>query len=106
VVAVSERELTVDASLDAIAARNGALNAILSVAGHARGATGTPLAVKDNIVTTDLPTTCGSRILRSFVSLFEATRRGAAARARFRRRRKANLDESPWARPPSTPPSA
>jgi aspartyl-tRNA(Asn)/glutamyl-tRNA(Gln) amidotransferase subunit A len=90
---VSEIELTVDASLDAIAARNGALNAMLSIAEHARGAAGIPVAVKDNIVTTDLPTTCGSRILPGFVSPFEAT-----AVARLRERGfvvvgKANLDE-------------
>ena len=34
---------------------------------------GVPIAVKDNIVTTDFPTTCGSRILEGYVSPFEAT---------------------------------
>ena len=34
---------------------------------------GMPVAVKDNIVTLDLPTTCASRILEGFVSPFEAT---------------------------------
>jgi aspartyl-tRNA(Asn)/glutamyl-tRNA(Gln) amidotransferase subunit A len=38
-----------------------------------------PLAVKDNIVTTDMPTTCASRILGRFVSPFDAT---AVARLR------------------------
>src|SRR5947207_9224602 len=52
-----------------------------------------PVAIKDNIVTTDLPTTCASRILGDFVSPFEAT-----AVARLRERGfvvvgKANLDE-------------
>jgi len=34
---------------------------------------GVPIAVKDNIATLGLPTTCGSRILRGWVSPFEAT---------------------------------
>ena len=34
---------------------------------------GVPVALKDNIVTTDLPTTCGSRILEGYVSPFSAT---------------------------------
>jgi len=42
-----------------------------------RGATGplagTPVAVKDNIATLHLPTTCGSRILEGYVSAYEAT---------------------------------
>src|SRR5258708_26957041 len=52
-----------------------------------------PVAIKDNIVTTGLPTTCGSRILPDFVSPFEAT---AVARLRARGAvvvGKANLDE-------------
>ncbi|HEX7024830.1 MAG TPA: Asp-tRNA(Asn)/Glu-tRNA(Gln) amidotransferase subunit GatA [Gemmatimonadales bacterium] len=32
-----------------------------------------PVAVKDNIVTTDLPTTCGSRLLEGYRSPFDAT---------------------------------
>jgi aspartyl-tRNA(Asn)/glutamyl-tRNA(Gln) amidotransferase subunit A len=34
---------------------------------------GVPIAVKDNIVTLDLPTTCGSRLLEGYRSPFEAT---------------------------------
>jgi aspartyl-tRNA(Asn)/glutamyl-tRNA(Gln) amidotransferase subunit A len=34
---------------------------------------GIPYVAKDNIATTDLPTTCGSRILENYVSAFEAT---------------------------------
>jgi len=40
---------------------------------------GVPVAIKDNIATTTLPTTCGSRILEGYVSPFEAT---AVARLR------------------------
>jgi aspartyl-tRNA(Asn)/glutamyl-tRNA(Gln) amidotransferase subunit A len=40
---------------------------------------GIPVAVKDNIVTLELPTTCGSRILEGYVSPYEAT---AVARLR------------------------
>jgi aspartyl-tRNA(Asn)/glutamyl-tRNA(Gln) amidotransferase subunit A len=72
----SAREI-VDASLRAIDARNPALNAFLHVAHDA--ADGMPVAVKDNIVTTGMPTTCASRILGTFVSPFDAT---AVARLR------------------------
>ena len=34
---------------------------------------GVPIAVKDNIATATLPTSCGSRILEGYVSPFEAT---------------------------------
>jgi aspartyl-tRNA(Asn)/glutamyl-tRNA(Gln) amidotransferase subunit A len=34
---------------------------------------GVPVVVKDNIATTDLPTSCGSRILEGYVSPFEST---------------------------------
>jgi aspartyl-tRNA(Asn)/glutamyl-tRNA(Gln) amidotransferase subunit A len=34
---------------------------------------GVPVAVKDNLTTADLPTTCGSRMLEGYVSPFEAT---------------------------------
>ena len=34
---------------------------------------GVPVAIKDNIATTHLPTTCGSRILEGYVSPYEAT---------------------------------
>ncbi|HJS47798.1 MAG TPA: Asp-tRNA(Asn)/Glu-tRNA(Gln) amidotransferase subunit GatA [Gemmatimonadales bacterium] len=54
---------------------------------------GMPLAVKDNIVTPEAPTTCASRILEGYVSPFEATaiRRLRAAGALVAA--KTNLDE-------------
>ncbi len=54
---------------------------------------GVPVAVKDNIVTTDAPTTCASRILEGYVSPFEATaiQRLRAAGALIAA--KTNLDE-------------
>ncbi len=54
---------------------------------------GMPIALKDNIVTTDAPTTCASRILAGYVSPYEATAvtrlRGAGAMVAA----KANMDE-------------
>ena len=68
---VSPREY-LDACLGAIDALNPKLNAFLRV-NHDAPPTGMPIAVKDNIVTTDLPATCGSRILGDFRSPFDAT---------------------------------
>jgi aspartyl-tRNA(Asn)/glutamyl-tRNA(Gln) amidotransferase subunit A len=75
-VAASGKEL-VAASLAAIDRLNPKLNAFLHVARDAGD--GMPVAVKDNIVTTDMPTTCASRILGAFLSPFDAT---AVARLR------------------------
>ena len=58
-------------SLRTIAEINPRLNAVLRVNENAPA--GMPIAIKDNIVTTDMPTTCGSRILPDFVSPFDAT---------------------------------
>ena len=88
---VSPREY-VDACLRAIANRNESLNAFLHVNGGA-GEGVLPIALKDNIVTTDMPSTCGSRILGDFQSPFDAT---AAARLRARGASfvgKTNMDE-------------
>jgi aspartyl-tRNA(Asn)/glutamyl-tRNA(Gln) amidotransferase subunit A len=84
---------TVDASLDratAVGAGRHGLNILLcedrgdahrraaEVATQCEGGRGGPLAgvpviVKDNIATTSLPTSCGSRILEGYVSPFDAT---------------------------------
>src|SRR5512142_821407 len=68
---VSAREY-VDASLAAIAARDRDVHALLHVNESAAG-TSIPVAIKDNIVTSDMPTTCASRILEGFRSPFDAT---------------------------------
>jgi aspartyl-tRNA(Asn)/glutamyl-tRNA(Gln) amidotransferase subunit A len=78
--------------MSAIDARNPRLNAFLHVNREAKGS-GLPIAIKDNIVTTGMPTTCASRILAGFTSPFDAT-----AVARLRERGavltgKTNLDE-------------
>jgi aspartyl-tRNA(Asn)/glutamyl-tRNA(Gln) amidotransferase subunit A len=88
---VSPREY-VDACLRAIEAGNATLNTFLHV--NEDAAEGTlPIALKDNIVTTDMPSTCGSRILGQFRSPFDAT---AVARLRVRGASlvgKTNMDE-------------
>jgi aspartyl-tRNA(Asn)/glutamyl-tRNA(Gln) amidotransferase subunit A len=92
--AVKARELTAVAVWEAFEARirrfNPALNAFLHVnpqaaaeaasidariaAGEDPGPlAGVPVAVKDNIVTTGMPTTCASRILEGWVSPYDAT---------------------------------
>ena len=89
--AVSPREY-VDACLRAIAARDPELHAFLHVREDAPPGS-LPVALKDNIVTTDMPTTCASQILRDFTSPFDAT---AASRLRASGASfvgKANLDE-------------
>ena len=68
------------------------LNAFLSLADPG-GPEGAPVAVKDNICTLGLPTTCGSRLLEGYRSPYEATvvrRLRAAGRAVVG---KPNLDE-------------
>ena len=81
----------VGAALRAIAELNPRLNAVLRVNENAPA--GTPIAIKDNIVTTDMPTTCGSRILPDFVSPFDATAVARLRGAGWSVVAKANLDE-------------
>ena len=54
---------------------DGALARAVALDGEARRGPlhGVPVALKDNIATTSLPTSCGSRILEGYVSPFEAT---------------------------------
>jgi aspartyl-tRNA(Asn)/glutamyl-tRNA(Gln) amidotransferase subunit A len=79
---------------DAIRRLNERLNAFIRIADDVvLQGDGIPIALKDNIVTTDLPTTCGSRILGDFLSPFDAT---AVSRLRAAGRSiigKTNLDE-------------
>ena len=63
---------------DAVQAGSEGLNAFLAVDRSARGAdtgrlAGIPVAVKDNLATLGLPTTCASRVLAGYMSPFEAT---------------------------------
>jgi aspartyl-tRNA(Asn)/glutamyl-tRNA(Gln) amidotransferase subunit A len=88
---VSPREY-VDACLRAIDVQDEEVHAFLYV-NHDAPEGVLPIAVKDNIVTTDAPTTCGSHILRDFRSPFDAT---AVTRLRARGATilgKTNLDE-------------
>jgi aspartyl-tRNA(Asn)/glutamyl-tRNA(Gln) amidotransferase subunit A len=66
------------AAFDAVRAGADGLNAFLAVDREASGRdagplAGVPVAIKDNLVTRELPTTCGSRVLEGYVSPFEAT---------------------------------
>jgi aspartyl-tRNA(Asn)/glutamyl-tRNA(Gln) amidotransferase subunit A len=88
--AASGKEL-VDASLAAIDRLNPKLNAFLHVARDAGD--GMPVAVKDNIVTTGMPTTCASRILGNFHSPFDATAVALLRAAGCSVIGKTNLDE-------------
>jgi aspartyl-tRNA(Asn)/glutamyl-tRNA(Gln) amidotransferase subunit A len=54
---------------------------------------GVPVAIKDNIVTTDQPTTCASKILEGYVSPFDATVIGRLREAGAIIASKTNLDE-------------
>lgn len=81
-----------DACLAAIDAREPKVHAFLHVDRDAAPGR-LPVAIKDNIVTTGMPTTCASRILSGFVSPFDAeavTRLRAAGATVLG---KANLDE-------------
>jgi aspartyl-tRNA(Asn)/glutamyl-tRNA(Gln) amidotransferase subunit A len=62
----------VDACLRAIEEHDEKVHAFLHVNADAE-AGALPIALKDNIVVTGMPATCGSQILRDFVSPFDAT---------------------------------
>jgi len=67
------------AAYDRVQAGPEGLNAFLSTDRAARASAtegplaGVPVAIKDNLATLGLPTTCGSRMLEGYVSPFEAT---------------------------------
>lgn len=75
--------------------RDAAVRAVdlVPVAGDRRHLLGVPVVVKDNIATTTMPTSCGSRILEGYVSPYAATvvRRLEAAGATIVA--KSNMDE-------------
>ncbi|MEP6688352.1 MAG: Asp-tRNA(Asn)/Glu-tRNA(Gln) amidotransferase subunit GatA [Gemmatimonadales bacterium] len=54
---------------------------------------GMPIAIKDNIVTIQAPTTCGSRILEGYTSPYDATAVQRLRRAGAMMAAKANMDE-------------
>jgi aspartyl-tRNA(Asn)/glutamyl-tRNA(Gln) amidotransferase subunit A len=107
---VSSEEAT-RAHLDRIAAVDGELNAFLATdaeaslaaaraieARRARGEAlgelaGVPLAIKDVLVTTDMPSTSGSRILEGYRSPYDATAVAKARAAGLVNIGKTNMDE-------------
>ncbi|WP_280220087.1 Asp-tRNA(Asn)/Glu-tRNA(Gln) amidotransferase subunit GatA [Nocardia neocaledoniensis] len=108
---VSSTEVT-QAHLDRIAAVDGALNAFLHVAGDqalaaaavvdsalAAGETpvsplaGVPLALKDVFTTTDMPTTCASKVLEGWMSPYDATVTSRLRAAGIPILGKTNMDE-------------
>jgi aspartyl-tRNA(Asn)/glutamyl-tRNA(Gln) amidotransferase subunit A len=88
---VSPREY-VSACVEAIRASDEAIHAFLTVNGDAPEGT-LPIAVKDNIVTTEMPTTCASAILHDYVSPFDATAIARLRNAGASIVGKTNLDE-------------
>ncbi|SDD76738.1 Asp-tRNA(Asn)/Glu-tRNA(Gln) amidotransferase subunit GatA [Rhodococcus tukisamuensis] len=108
---VSSVEVT-QAHLDRIAAVDGELNAFLHVAGEqaltaakavddslaagnapASALAGVPLALKDVFTTTDMPTTCGSKILEGWVAPYDATLTTRLREAGIPVLGKTNMDE-------------
>ncbi len=79
--------------LAAIEKHNSTLNAFISVNADAERDASMPIAIKDNIVTTEMPTTCGSKILRGFVSPYDATAVTRLRAAGWVAIGKTNLDE-------------
>src|SRR5688500_9139051 len=106
---VSAKEV-VEAHIQRISDRNGELNAFLTVtsdraiedaaraqemidAGIQKPLTGIPFALKDNICTKGIRTTCSSRILENYISPYDATLVTHAAEQGMCLLGKTNLDE-------------
>ena len=106
---ISSVEAT-QAHLDRIAAVDGDVHAFLHVSEHALSAAadidarraageqlgpiaGVPLAVKDVLVTTDMPSTSGSKILEGYISPFDATVVARSRAAGLIPLGKTNMDE-------------
>src|SRR5690606_8457769 len=108
---VSSVEVT-QAHLDRIAEVDGEINAFLHVAGEraldaaaavdaalaagdapASPLAGVPLALKDVFTTTDMPTTCASKILEGWMSPYDATLTGKLRAAGIPILGKTNMDE-------------
>jgi len=93
-----DRARALDAEMD-VAKRTGQGGAPRGARGAERSAArgsgvyGIPIAVKDNICTEDLPTTCGSRILDGYVPPYDATAVSRLLRAGVVLTGKCNLDE-------------
>jgi aspartyl-tRNA(Asn)/glutamyl-tRNA(Gln) amidotransferase subunit A len=88
---VSSAELH-QAYLDAIEARDGELHSFLRIADFA-GQTGIPIALKDVISTEGVETTAGSKILRGYVPVFDATVAARCKAAGLSLLGKTNTDE-------------
>jgi aspartyl-tRNA(Asn)/glutamyl-tRNA(Gln) amidotransferase subunit A len=80
------------AYLDAIAARDGDLHAFLTVVEEHAG-TGVPIAIKDVITTEGIETTAGSKILKGYVPVFDATVAAKVKQADLPILGKTNMDE-------------
>jgi aspartyl-tRNA(Asn)/glutamyl-tRNA(Gln) amidotransferase subunit A len=91
---VSDHALDVAADIDRRRADGEALGALAGV----------PLAIKDVLVTTDMPSTSGSKILEGYLSPFDATVVARARAAGLVPLGKTNMDE--FAMGSSTEPSA
>ncbi|HEX9105885.1 MAG TPA: amidase family protein, partial [Longimicrobiales bacterium] len=63
----------ITSSFDGAQAAASEIDTLVADGREQRPLAGVPVAVKDNICTLDFPTTCGSRILASYRSPFEAT---------------------------------